>query len=75
MKEFAKILLEKICDLSKDWDTRSTYKNELYCYILTRGLQGSSVEKNLNAHAGEIRDTGWIPESGRSPEGGHGNPF
>ena len=29
--------------------------------------------KNLPAKAGDIRDT--VPESGRSPEGGHGNPL
>ena len=30
--------------------------------------------KNLPANAGEVRDVGSIPGSGRSPEGGHGNP-
>ena len=29
--------------------------------------------KNLPATAGDVRDTGSIPESGRSPGGGHGN--
>ena len=29
--------------------------------------------KNLNANAGDIRDSGSIPESKRSPGGGHGN--
>ena len=29
--------------------------------------------KNLFAKAGDIRDVGLIPGSGRSPEGGHGN--
>ena len=33
------------------------------------------VVKNLPANAGEIRDTGSIPGSGRSPGGGHGNPL
>ena len=33
------------------------------------------VVKNLPASAGDIRDAGWIPESGRSPGGGHGNPL
>ena len=33
------------------------------------------VVKNLPANAGDIRDMGSIPGSGRSPEGGHGNPF
>ena len=29
--------------------------------------------KNLPANAGDIRDTGSVPESGRSPGGGNGN--
>ena len=33
------------------------------------------VVKNLPANAGDIRDTGLIPGSGRSPRGGNGNPF
>ena len=31
--------------------------------------------KNCPANAGAIRDMGLIPESGRSPGGGHGNPL
>ena len=31
--------------------------------------------KNPPANAGEKRDMGSIPGSGRSPGGGHGNPF
>ena len=27
------------------------------------------------ANAGDVRDTGSIPGSGRSPGGGHGNPL
>ena len=33
------------------------------------------VVKNLLANAGDTRDTGLIPGLGRSPGGGHGNPF
>ena len=33
------------------------------------------VVKNLAANAGEIRDTGSVPGSVRSPGGGHGNPL
>ena len=33
------------------------------------------VVKNLPANAGDIRDTGSIPGSGRSLGGGHGNPL
>ena len=31
--------------------------------------------KNLPASAGDIRDVGLIPGSGRLPGGGHGNPL
>ena len=31
--------------------------------------------KNPPTNAGNIRDKGSIPGSGRSPRGGHGNPF
>ena len=31
--------------------------------------------KKLPANAGDTRDMGSIPESGRSPGGGHGNPL
>ena len=31
--------------------------------------------KNLPANSGDIRDAGSILGSGRSPGGGHGNPF
>ena len=33
------------------------------------------VVKNPPANTGRLRDTGLIPESGRSPGGGHGNPL
>ena len=31
--------------------------------------------KNLPENVGEVGNTGSIPGSGRSPGGGHGNPF
>ena len=31
--------------------------------------------KSLLANAGDVRDVGSIPGSGRSPGGGHGNPL
>ena len=37
--------------------------------------QVALVLKNLPADAGNIRDMGSIPGSGRSPGGGHGNPL
>jgi len=33
------------------------------------------VVKNMSANAGDIRDVGLIPGSGRSPGGRLGNPF
>ena len=37
--------------------------------------QVALVVKNLPANAGDVKDTGSIPGSGRSPGGGHGNPL
>ena len=33
------------------------------------------VVKNLSANPEDVRDVGSIPELGRSPGGGHGNPL
>ena len=38
-------------------------------------FQVSLVVKNLPASAGDVRDMGSIPVSGRFPGGGHGNPL
>ena len=37
------------------------------------GFPGGAVVKNLPAKAGDTRDVGLIPGSGRSPGEGHGN--
>ena len=37
--------------------------------------QVALVVKNLPASAGDVRVSGLIPGSGRSPGGGHGNPL
>ena len=37
--------------------------------------QVAQVLKNMPANAGDIRDAGSNPGSGRSPGGGHGNPL
>ena len=39
------------------------------------GFSGGSVVKNPPDSAGNIRDEGLIPELGRFPERGHGNPL
>ena len=40
-----------------------------------RGFPGGSVGKESACNAGDARDTGSTPGSGRSPGGGHGNPL
>ena len=39
------------------------------------GFPRGSVVKNPPANAGDTRDAGLIPGSGRSPGGGNGNPL
>ena len=43
--------------------------------LRNQGFPVALVVKNLPADAGDIRDAGLIPGSGRSPGGGHGNPL
>ena len=44
--------------------------------MVTQGPSLVTLEvKNLLANAGNIKDSGSIPDLGRSPGGGHGNPF
>ena len=38
-------------------------------------FQGALVVKNMPANAGDVRDVGLIPGSGRSPGKGNDNPF
>ena len=48
---------------------------KLFFLILHWTSQVVPDVKNLLANAGDIRDMGSIPELGRSPGEGHGNPF
>ena len=41
----------------------------------SKGLTGDPVVKNPPANAGDTRDAGLIPESGRSLGVGNGNPL
>ena len=43
--------------------------------VYTSPLKGALVVKNPLANAGDIRDEGSIPGSGRSPGEGNGNPL
>ena len=46
-----------------------------FIYLFFRASQVALMVKNPPANAGDIRDTGSIPGSGRSPGGGNGNPL
>ena len=66
-----------------NWATEHIKKNKADLYILIRKelceisgfLGGTSGKELLPTNAGDVRDVGSIPRSGRSPEGGHGNPL
>ena len=45
------------------------------CPLPARGFPGGTNGKNSPANAGDVRDVGSIPGSGRSPGGGNGNPL
>ena len=47
----------------------------LCIYVCIWASQVALVVKNLPASAGDIRDAGSVPGSGRCPGGGHGNPL
>ena len=62
-----------MCHLS----SRSQHQN-LHCIAGSDNWWASQVApvvKNPPANAGNIREIGSIPGSGRSPRGGHGNPL
>ena len=51
-------------------------QSSIYIRLLNKwASQVVLVVKNLPANAGDIRDMGSIPGSGRSPGGGNGNPL
>ena len=47
----------------------------LPCILILGTSQVALVVENPPANAGDIRDAGLIPGSGRSPGRGHGNPL
>ncbi|CAI9153725.1 unnamed protein product [Rangifer tarandus platyrhynchus] len=53
------------------------YENLLLttCLVIDWVSQVALVVKNLPANAGDIKDVGLIPGSGRSPGDGNGNPL
>ena len=62
---------------SKAGDYNNILQSLVYLNYLIK-INGASqvalVVKNPPGNAGDIRDSGLIPGSGRSPGGGHGNP-
>ena len=56
--------------LRYNWQHYISFKYARYV-----GFPGGSVVKNLPANAGDIRDSGSVPGSGKSPGEGHGSPF
>ena len=49
--------------------------HQLYLNKAVTSFPGGSVVKILPASAGDIGDLGSIPEVGRTPAGGNGNPL
>ena len=45
------------------------------CYTVFLGFPDNFGGKEYACNAGDIGDSGSIPELGRSPGGGHGNPL
>ena len=72
-EEFASLSIELPWNLTMDSD-HSVKPNK---YVLNRwwDFPSGAVVKNLPASAGDIRDRGLIPGSGRSPGVESGNPL
>jgi len=56
-------------------NTTSQLLSFLSPILIMRGFPGGAVVKNLPANAGDPRNAGLIPGSGRSPGEGNGNPL
>ena len=59
-------------------EKRHPWLKTVKCYspsVYRNLTQVALVVKNLPANVGDLRDADWIPDSGRSPGGGHGNPL
>ena len=50
-------------------------KTDFFFFFFFKGFPGGAVVKNLPGNAGDVRDLGSIPGSGRSPGVGNGNPL
>ena len=61
--------------LYSPWGSKELDMTEQLSLVLYSGFPGGSVVKNPPTNAGDTRDVGSIPESGRSPGGGNGDPL
>ena len=57
----------------RKWKQKCNQKKIENFFIL--GFLGGSEVKNPLTNAGDARDGGWIPQSGRSPGEGNDNPL
>ena len=60
------------CFGSLDLNKESSLSRE---FVTSVGFPGGTVVKNPPASAGDVRDVGSAPGSGRFPGGGKGNPL
>ena len=61
--------------MSGEQTQQTLVRNIVPEYLGLWGFPGDSVVKNLPVNAGDIRDVGLIPWSGRSPGEGIGKPL
>ena len=59
------------CDKGLEWTRVDCCYQNVEDY--PRGFPNGSAGKEFTSNAGDVRDTGPIPGSGRSPRGGHGD--
>ena len=59
-----------------DWILMNPFESIFSQWVsMNQASASGSMVKNLPASAGDTRDAGLIPRSGRSPGGGNGNPL
>ena len=76
---FSSCICKTVCGFVNDvgtiWKWSGCAILDTVSFPISWASQAGLVIKNLPDSAGNIRDLGLIPGSGRSPGGGHGNPL
>ena len=73
---YAQVMKHFTLNVSSLTENRDAIQNTKGVYLnVIWASQEVLVVKNPSANAGDIRDAGSIPGSGRSPGGEHGNPL